>query len=583
MTSSYEKYPSVAVKGWDGTAVKGYGPIMETLRRKYEESKRTDYRIAFDTYPGVCDEEVMEAIKGLKPDTVLSMENAFLPEEVLERQLKHNLTDDRVFGRMYYGEIEDLMDAEALEKIKAEAEEAKGLTVIYGFGAGLAADADMLVYLDMARWEIQLRFRGGMPNYHCTNRDEDPLRKYKRAFFVEWRIADKYKMRIFDRVDYFLDTNKKGMPVMAPGKGVREGLLQLTGRPFRTVPYFDPGVWGGQWMKDVCGLERDAANYAWSFDGVPEENSLLLDFGNGSLEIPAMDLVLYQPKGLLGEGVFARFGAEFPIRFDFLDTMGGQNLSLQVHPLTEYIHRQFGMAYTQDESYYILDAREDACVYLGLTDEAEPEAMFRDLERANRGEGDFDAERYVNRFPAKKHDHFLIPAGTCHCSGANAMVLEISATPYIFTFKLWDWNRVGLDGRPRPVHLDHGRQVIQWDRRTEWVKKNLINAVFTVEEQEGCKEEHTGLHRLEFIETRRYWIKTEALIRPGKAVNMLNLVEGREAVVESPSGAFEPFTVHYAETFIVPAGAGEYRIRPVYEETIGVVRAYVRPETEETQ
>ena len=64
---------------------------------------------------------------------------------------------------------------------------------------------------------------------------------------------------------------------------------------------------------------------------------------------------------------------------------------------------------------------------------------------------------------------------------------------------------------------------------------------------------------------------------------MLNLVEGREAVVESPSGAFEPFTVHYAETFIVPAGAGEYRIRPVYEETIGVVRAYVRPETEETQ
>ncbi|MCB7321127.1 class I mannose-6-phosphate isomerase [Lacrimispora sp. 210928-DFI.3.58] len=573
---NYEKYPSVPVKGWEGRALKGYDDIMAALREEYRESGRADYCIVFDTYPGVWDEEVLEALRALRPDNLIQMKEVFKGESELTEQLRSHLTDDRVFGRMYYGEIEDLLNEEALKGAKEKAKQAKGLTVVYGFGAGLVAEADTLVYLDMARWEIQLRYRKGMPNFNCSNTDEDTLRKYKRAFFIEWRIADKYKQRIFERIDHFLDTNRRGKPVMVSGEAVRAGLCQMTERPFRTVPYFDPGVWGGQWMKEVCGLDRDRENFAWSFDGVPEENSILLDFGNGKLELPAMDLVLYQPKKLLGPQVFARFGAEFPIRFDFLDTMGGQNLSLQVHPLTEYIHRQFGMAYTQDESYYLLDAGEDACVYLGLTDEAEPEEMFEELEKANRGECLFDAEKFINKFPAKKHDHFLIPAGTCHCSGANSMVLEISATPYIFTFKLWDWARVGLDGKPRPVHLKHGRQVIQWDRKTEWVKENLVNAVYTVEENQDYKEEHTGLHELEFIETRRYWIRNQAVIRPENTVNMLNLVEGEEAIVESPKGAFEPFTVHYAETFIIPAGVEEYSIRSAGEGTIGVIRAYVR-------
>ena len=137
--------------------------------------------------------------------------------------------------------------------------------------------------------------------------------------------------------------------------------------------------------------------------------------------------------------------------------MGGGNLSLQVHPLTSYIREQFGMDYTQDESYYMLDAEPEAEVYLGLQRRALTARRWRrDLRVAQAPRRDFPAEKYVNMWPAKKHDHFLIPAGTIHCSGKDSMVLEISATPYIFTFKLWDWGRLGLDGRPRPIHLDTG-------------------------------------------------------------------------------------------------------------------------------
>lgn len=183
------------------------------------------------------------------------------------------------------------------------------------------------------------------------------------------------------------------------------------------------------------------------------------------IEVPAMDLVLYRPVELLGMSNYCRFGAEFPIRFDFLDTMDGGNLSLQVHPMTEFIKSHYGMTYTQDESYYILDVGEGG-VYLGLRDGVDPAEFEGDLRRAQTGEIDFPAERYVNRFPAKKHDHFLIPAGTVRCSAANAMVLEISATPHIFTFKLWDWGRLGLDGLPRPIHIDEGMAHIQWGRTT---------------------------------------------------------------------------------------------------------------------
>ena len=82
-------------------------------------------------------------------------------------------------------------------------------------------------------------------------------------------------------------------------------------------------------------------------------------------------------------------------------------------------------------------------VYLGLKTHIDREAMIRELKIAQDDGGSFSAETYVNRFPARKHDHFLIAAGTIHCSGRNSMVLEISATPYIFTFKLWDWDRLG--------------------------------------------------------------------------------------------------------------------------------------------
>ena len=153
------------------------------------------------------------------------------------------------------------------------------------------------------------------------------------------------------------------------------------------------------------------------------------------------------------------------------------------------------------------------------------------------------------------------------------MVLEISATPYIFTFKLWDWQRVGLDGKPRPIHLKHGKKNIQWNRTTSWVKENLANAVYEVDEDCGAKKvEHTGLHQLEFIETRRYMMNSITNHDTQGNVNMLNLIDGKKALIK---GDFGSFIVHYAETFIVPACVGQYTIEPYECESIMVIKAYI--------
>jgi len=580
--SNYDKFPSIAVTPQDDVCYRGWTTICKQLNRFLSELNTRLKYLVIDCYNGVIDSEVKTSLmQRLQYVKFVDTSTVMLPAGQINAFFKDDITDDEIFGYKTRYNIDAYFDSEKVERLHEELSAIEeGIVVVYGIGAAFVSPhIDCLVYADMARWEIQMRFRRNEAwNVGVDNRNERASLKYKRGFFVDWRILDRHKKQIIDTWDYVLDTNKQNDPKMTTGEAVRNTLKQTVSRPFRVVPFFDPGPWGGQWMKEVCDLDREIINFAWCFDCVPEENSLLLKFSNALFEIPSIDLVFYQPHQLLGEAVHGRFGDEFPIRFDFLDTMGGGNLSLQVHPLTEYIQEKFGMNYTQDESYYLMDAEPDAFVYLGLKENINPNAMCDEL-RESLISGRFDVERHVGKYPVKKHDHVLIPAGTVHCSGKNSMVLEISATPYIFTFKLWDWGRLGLDGLPRPINIEHGCHSIQWDRTENWVKKNLLNHTKEINSGEGWREESTGLHEREFIETRRFWFTKKTSHHTRNGVNVLNLIEGREAIVESPQNAFEPFVVHYAETFIVPAGVDEYTIRPYGEsegKECGIIKAYIR-------
>lgn len=578
--TSYDKQPVITVPG-DHRVWRGEEAWREVAR--IAEGAGDQPLIVVDAYPGADVSALGAAVRKALPDyDVVDVESeAAKSAEARGGLIARNLTDDRVFGLLSHHLLIEFYDEDRLSALAERVSSSGAPTVLIGWGSALVPLTHSVVVLaDMARWEIQQRQRNGAPNWRSDNHAEDSIRKFKRGYFVEWAVADRHKRSLLPRIDFVLDTNRSTAAAkLITADAFFTAMDAAVQAPFRVVPFFDPGVWGGQWMKEVCDLDRTAENYAWCFDCVPEENSVLLSIGDDVVELPSIDIVFTEPQRLLGERTFSRFGAEFPIRFDFLDTMGGANLSLQVHPLTSYVQNTFGKHYTQDESYYLLDADEDAVVYLGTKTGVDPAKMTADLESAARGEISFPAEDYVNTFPAKKHDHFAIPAGTVHCSGAGTMVLEISATPSTFTFKMWDWDRLGLDGKPRPIHLDHAIPNIQWDRDTEWVTDQLVDQVDQIASGPGWAEERTGLHELEFIEVRRHWF-TEAIDRDTHGtVHVLNLVEGAEAVVESPTGAFTPFVVHYAETFIIPAAVGHYTLRPHgagQGQKLGTVTAYVR-------
>lgn len=581
--TNYDLRPQINIKGC-ANGFSSYVAIAKELTAEIIKKNKKNIVLAIETYPGVNHAELeTELFPLLFPNKVIPTdEYAYSIGEVQEK-IKDTITEDRVFGVLSQYTIEQFFHEESIEKAKNEIKESVGLVIVYGMGTNVLSDPDIIVYADLPRWEIQCRYRDeNLKNWKTDNAEEDKLRKYKRGYFFEWGMADRIKKNIFKNIDYLLDTTIKKQPTMIDGDSYRKGLAQVAHSPFRLVPFFDASVWGGQWMKERFNLDPKMENYGWAFDGVPEENSIILNFNGTKIEIPGNNPVFSNPDELLGPKVRSRFGTSFPIRFDFLDTMGGGNLSLQVHPLVEYAQDTFGIHYTQDESYYIIEATERSTIYIGVKDDTNKEELVSDLRKAALGNYTFPDDKYINILPVKKHDHYSIPAGTIHCGGPDTVVLEISATPNNFTFKLWDWNRVGLDGIPRPVHIDHGAANILVERDTDFVLNQLASLADSdfenLSDQDGVKTERTGLHELEFIETHRHWFNKSVVIETYESVNMLNLVEGNSVVVESLNGEFDSLLINYGETFIVPESVKKYKITNSGDinKKVAVLQAFVR-------
>jgi len=415
---NYDNLPFIAVPKAANEFVVGWDKIAAQLQAALTKTRAPKPILVVECQPGVDEVAVLNELQTrLAPKlTIHAAESYHSPERIDKLVAPFLAGDHPEFGRVYDSSLVTFFDAEPLWRFRRTIDELKGgLVLIVGCGASLIAWGDLLVHASLAPREAQQRLQ---QNESCifgaNNQALSANLKHKRARFVDWPVADRWKRPLIKRWDYVLDTHTPHEPQLASAEDVRLGLEAATKRPLRLVPF--------------SNLNSGTENYGLRLDCVPNESSLLLGFSDQRLELPATDLFFNQPRALLGEAVYARFGDEFPIRFD--------------------------------------------------------------------------------------------------------------------------------------------------------LKKLLANHFEPLIRGDGWRQERMSSPENQFIEIRRHWFNKTTPHHTHGGLNVLNLVQGDEAIVGSPTNAFEPFVVHHAETFIVPAAVGRYTIRPhgpSVGQELATVKAFVRP------
>lgn len=224
--------------------------------------------------------------------------------------------------------------------------------------------------------------------------------------------------------------------------------------PLLCSPVLKSKIWGGRKLEKLFGLQLPAGEKigeAWMAADLPEGSSTIL---NGPKQGHSLAEVTRQWGEALIGPAWANKPTEgrFPLLIKFLDAQ--DDLSVQVHPDAEDCAQYFPGAYSKDESWLTLDSEPDGAILLGFEEEAD----LGDFDRLLKSN---EVTRIIRSLSVEPGDFFRVAPGTVHALGKGVVILEIQE-PSDTTFRIYDYGRLGDDGKPRDLHLDEARKVMRF-------------------------------------------------------------------------------------------------------------------------
>ncbi len=298
--------------------------------------------------------------------------------------------------------------------------------------------------------------------------------------------------------------------------------------PLRFEPVFRSYIWGGGRLKTVLNkpIPDDENIYAESWEVVDhgEDQSIV---ANGSLKGRTLaSLVADEGESLLGNH---HPQTQFPLLFKFLDCQ--RKLSVQVHPNDEQGAKLNPPDLGKTEAWVIMSAEPGSCLYAGLRPGIDATTLRQHIENGT-------CEEALHKIQPQPGDCVFIPAGTVHALGDGLLVAEIQQASNT-TYRLFDWNRVGADGKSRPLHIEQGLAVTDYDRGPISISDAAKTETANVERLVACDK---------FVLDRVMFSGTHA-IGGDNTCHIVVVLEGEITIANE--------TVQHGETVLLPAACGE--------------------------
>ena len=229
--------------------------------------------------------------------------------------------------------------------------------------------------------------------------------------------------------------------------------MEETLYPIKFNPILKSKIWGGHKIEKLFNkMPGKLANIgeSWEISGVQGDISIV---SNGFLSGNTLEELTEIYMGdLVGDSVFEKFGIEFPLLIKFIEAQ--DNLSIQVHPDDEVAHDRHN-SYGKTEMWYVLQADKDAKLISGFKKDSNKQEYRAALESGKLIE-------ILNEVKVDEGDLFFIPSGRIHAIGKGTLLTEIQQTSDI-TYRIYDYNRIGDDGKPRELHTDLALDVIDFN------------------------------------------------------------------------------------------------------------------------